>query len=95
QDQSAGIRTLDEINSTIDLINQSLATSTKGLLDNSVSYVQSSRQWGLLEVAAGILATLIAVAILFKDVNIRNRLEEELRVAKKQADDNARMKEQF
>jgi len=89
------IRTLDEINSTIDLINQSLGTTTKALIDNSISFVRSSRNWGLMEVGTGILATLIAVAVLFRDINVRNRLENELRVAKKQAEENALMKEQF
>jgi signal transduction histidine kinase/CheY-like chemotaxis protein/HPt (histidine-containing phosphotransfer) domain-containing protein len=95
QDQSAGLRTIDSINSTIDLINHSLGKTTRGLIDNSITYVQSSRNWGLLEVGIGIFATLIAVVILFRDINVRNRLEAELRIAKKQADDNAMMKEQF
>ncbi len=95
EDQSAGLQTMDSINSTIDLINYSLGKTTRGLIDNSITYVRSSRNWGMLEVSAGILATLIAVVILFRDVNVRNRLEAELRIAKKQADKNAMMKEQF
>ena len=39
----------------------------------------------MLEVSTGVLATLIAVVILFRDINVRNRLEAELRIAKKQA----------
>lgn len=95
QEQSAGLQTMDSINSTIDLINHSLGKTTRGLIDNSITYVHSSRNWGMLEVSVGILATLIAVIILFRDINVRNRLEAELRIAKKQADDNAMMKEQF
>ncbi len=95
EEQNAGLQTMDSINSTIDLINHSLGKTTRGLIDNSVTYVRSSRNWGMLEVSAGILATLIAVVILFRDVNLRNRLEAELRIAKKQADENAMMKEQF
>ena len=87
--------TLDKINETIDLINESLGETSKGLINNSISYVQSSRNWGLLEVGIGIFATLIAVVILFRDINVRNRLETELRIAKKRADDHAMMKEQF
>ncbi len=93
--QNAGIQIMDSINSTIDLINQSLGKTTRDLIDNSISYVRSSRNWGLLEVSAGILATLIAMVILFRDINVRNRLEAELRIAKKQAEENAGMKEQF
>jgi len=95
QEQSAGLQTMDSINSIIDLINHSLGKTTRGLIDNSITYVRSSRNWGMLEVSVGILATLIAVIILFRDINVRNRLEAELRIAKKQADENAMMKEQF
>lgn len=90
-----GAETLDKINATIDLINESLGETSKGLINNSITYVQSSRNWGLLEVGIGIFATLIAVVILFRDINVRNRLEAELRIAKKRADDHAMMKEQF
>jgi signal transduction histidine kinase/CheY-like chemotaxis protein/HPt (histidine-containing phosphotransfer) domain-containing protein len=95
QNQSAGLQTMDSINATIDLINHSLGKTTSSLINNSITYVQSSRNWGLLEVGVGIFATLIAVIILFRDINVRNKLEAELRIAKKQADDNAMMKEQF
>jgi signal transduction histidine kinase/CheY-like chemotaxis protein/HPt (histidine-containing phosphotransfer) domain-containing protein len=95
ENQNAGLQTMDSINSTIDLINQSLGKTTRSLINNSITYVQSSRNWGLLEVGVGIFATLIAVIILFRDINVRNKLEAELRIAKKQADDNAMMKEQF
>ncbi len=95
QNQSVGLQTMDSINATIDLINHSLGKTTSSLINNSITYVQSSRNWGLLEVGVGIFATLIAVIILFRDINVRNRLEAELRIAKKRADNNAKMKEQF
>ena len=93
--ENSGLTLMAEINSTVDLINASLSKTTQSLINNSIAYVQSSKKWGLLEVAIGILAMIGAIIILFRDINVRNRLETELRIAKKQADDNAMMKEQF
>ncbi len=90
-----GINTMTEITNTVDEINESLGNTTKILLDNSVEYVSASKNWSYLEIALGILTALAAVVILIADINTRNKLESELRVAKKLADDNALMKEQF
>lgn len=89
------ISTMDEINQSIDEINESLSQTTKKLIDNSVEYVGESEKWSYLEIAIGILIAVSAMIVLFRDVNTRNRLEAELRVAKKQAENNALMKEQF
>lgn len=90
-----GIKTMAEINNTVDAINDSLSKTTKVLLDNSIEYVNVSKNWSYLEIALGILSAITAVIILLSDINTRNKLENELRLAKKQADDNAIMKEQF
>ena len=89
------LETMDEINSVIDEINTSLAQSTQVLLNNSVDYLRVSKKWSLLEVALGVLVALAGVIILFRDINLRNHLEQELRNAKKQAEDIAIAKEQF
>ncbi|MBI3520707.1 MAG: response regulator [Bacteroidetes bacterium] len=93
--QTSGINTMTEITNTVDEINESLSKTTKSLLDNSVEYVSASKNWSYLEITLAILTALAAVVILIADINTRNKLEEELRVAKKLADDNALMKEQF
>lgn len=89
------IQTMTEINNAINLINESLSKTTAVLLNNSVEFVQVSKKWSFLEVAIGILAAIAAVIILFRDINVRNSLENELRIAKKLSDENALMKEQF
>lgn len=93
--QDAGINTLTEITNTVDDINDSLSKTTKMLLDNSVEYVDASKSWSYLEISLAILTAIAAVIILITDINTRNKLEDELRIAKKQADENAIMKEQF
>ncbi len=93
--QDAGINTLTEITNTIDEINDSLSKTTKTLLDNSIEYVDTSKSWSYLEISLAILTAIAAVVILITDINTRNKLEDELRIAKKQADENALAKEQF
>ena len=93
--ESAGINTMTEITNTVDEINESLSKNTKTLLDHSVEYVSASKNWSYLEIGLGILTALAAVIILVTDINTRNKLEDELRIAKKLADENAIMKEQF
>ena len=95
QYQEVGINTMSEIIKTIDEINESLSGTTKKLLDNSIEYVDESKQWSLLEITLGIITAIAAVIFLFTDINTRNRLEAELREAKKIADDNVVLKEQF
>lgn len=87
--------TLGEINAVIDEIDKSLSRTTQVLIDNSVEYVRVSKKWSVLEVALGVIVSLAALLLLLRDISIRNKLEAELRVAKKQAEDNAMMKEQF
>lgn len=89
------LQTMNEIHKVIDNINTSLNVSTERLIERSVEYVRVSKIWSFLEVAVGILAALAAVVVLFRDVNLRTKLENELRIAKKQAEDNALLKEQF
>jgi len=93
--ESGGINTMTEITNTVDEINESLSKNTKTLLDHSVEYVSASKNWSYLEIGLGILTALAAVIILVTDINTRNKLEDELRIAKKLADENAIMKEQF
>ena len=93
--QDAGINTLTEITNTIDEINDSVSKTTKILLDNSVEYVDASKSWSYLEISLAVLTAIAAVIILITDINTRNKLEDDLRIAKKQADENAVMKEQF
>jgi signal transduction histidine kinase/CheY-like chemotaxis protein/HPt (histidine-containing phosphotransfer) domain-containing protein len=90
-----GLQTMSDINTTVEAINESLSKTTKQLLNNSVEFVDASKNWSLLEIAIGILIALAASVFLLRDINIRNKLEEELRIAKKRADDNALLKEQF
>jgi signal transduction histidine kinase/CheY-like chemotaxis protein len=94
-DVDVDVATSDEIRTIIEEINESLSKTTQVLLDNSTEYVRVSKKWNLLEVIIGVLVAGIAVLIVFRDINIRNKLEHELRRAKKQADDNAVLKEQF
>ena len=93
--QDVSINTLTEITNTVDDINDSLSKTTKILLDTSVEYVDASKSWSYLEISLAILTAIAAVIILITDINTRNKLENELRIAKKQADENAVMKEQF
>lgn len=93
--QEAGAKTMEQINTTTDEINSSLAGTTQQLLDKSVEYVNVSRKWNLLEIAIAILTALTALVILFRDINIRSNLEKELRKAKEAADNNAAAKAQF
>lgn len=95
QMQDVGINTMTEITNTVDEINESLSKTTKTLLDNSVEYVSASKNWSFLEITLGILTAIAAVIILITDINTRNKLEDELRIAKKLADENAIIKEQF
>lgn len=89
------LNTMSEIISTVDDINESLSGTTKTLLDNSVEYVSASKNWSYLEISLGIFTALAAVVILVTDINTRNKLEDELRIAKHKADENAMLKEQF
>lgn len=93
--QSEDINSITEITNTVDEINDSLSKTTKILLDNSEGYVSASKNWSLLEITLAIIAAITAVIILITDINTRNKLENELRIAKKLADKNAIMKEQF
>ncbi len=95
ESQVTDVNTITEITATIDEINESLSTTTKLLLDHSVDYVSASKNWSYLEITLGIITALAAVMILITDINTRNKLEEELRIAKQAADENAVMKEQF
>jgi len=90
-----GINTLKEIIKVIDEIDYSLSKTTQVLIDNSIDYVRVSKRWSILEVLFGFIVSFAALVLLLRDVSIRNKLEAELRIAKKQADDNATMKEQF
>lgn len=85
----------DAIRALTDTINESLSLTKRTLLSQSNAYVEVSRRWSFLEVALGIMVALVGVLIVFRDIDLRNKLEEELRRAKKQADDNAMLKEQF
>ena len=93
--QDVNVNTLTEITNTVDDINDSLSKTTKILLDTSVEYVDASKSWSYLEISLAILTAIAAVIILITDINTRNKLEDDLRIAKKQADENAVMKEQF
>ena len=93
--EDVGINTMTEITTTVDEINDSLSRTTKTLIDNSVEYVSASKNWSVLEIALGIMTAIAAVVILIADVNTRNKLEKQLRIAKRQADQNAILKEQF
>jgi signal transduction histidine kinase/DNA-binding response OmpR family regulator len=94
-DENVSLQTMEEIRAQIDLINESLSRTTKTLIDNSVQFVSASKRSSMLQIALGILIALAALTILLRDVNVRNRLEAELRVAKQKAEDNALLKEQF
>ena len=85
----------DEVRSTLDTIAARLDNNTLVLLENSVDYVAASRTWNIVEIALAIILSLTAVAIVFRDINTRTRLENELRVAKQRSDENAIIKEQF
>lgn len=87
--------TLEEINTVIEEIDKSLSKTTEQLIDNSVEYVRESKKWSVLEVLLGVFVSFAALVLLLRDITVRNKLEAELRVAKKQAENNATMKEQF
>ena len=87
--------TLDEISLALDEINISLSVRTKKLLDNSVDYLRISRNRSILEIILGVLVLMAGLVVLFRDINLRNELEQELIKAKQQAEDNAQAKEQF
>lgn len=86
---------MKEIADVSSVIEKSLSHTTQGLLDNSVEYVRVSRNWNLVDVLLGVIVLAVTLILLLRDIGIRNQLEAELRIAKKQADDNATMKEQF
>mgnify|MGYP000861690928 CR=1 FL=1 len=86
---------MDEINQAIEELNSGLSETTQELIANNGEYLNVSKKWSLLETLLGVLVALAGVIILFRDINLRNKLEAELRNAKKQAEDNANMKEQF
>ena len=90
-----GTNALDEINNIIEDIDRSLSKTTQMLIDNSVEFVTVSKNWSILEVLLGLIVSFAALMLLLRDISIRNKLEAELRIAKKHADDNATMKEQF
>jgi signal transduction histidine kinase/DNA-binding response OmpR family regulator len=93
--EDKGSSTMSEIHAEIDLINESLGRTTGQLIDNSVEYVRVSRNWSILEVVFGILISALSLFLLLRDINIRNRLETELKEAKKIAEENANAKERF
>ncbi len=86
---------MTDIHALIEEIESSLSKTTQTLIDNSVEYVRVSKRWSVLEVILGVIVSFLALVLLIRDINIRNKLEEELRIAKKHADDNAMLKEQF
>ncbi|MCW3082982.1 MAG: response regulator [Bacteroidetes bacterium] len=90
-----GSQSMDLINKTIDDINISLNATTQQLIANGVEYTDASQRWNILEIIFAVVTALTALILLFRDFNLRIKLEEELRVAKKQADDNAALKETF
>ncbi len=87
--------TMSDIHALIDEIESSLGKTSQTLIDNSIDYVRDSKKWSVLEVVLGVVVSFLALLLLIRDINIRNKLEEELRIAKKLADDNATLKEQF
>jgi signal transduction histidine kinase/DNA-binding NarL/FixJ family response regulator len=87
--------TMSDIHALIDEIESSLGKTSQTLIDNSVDYVRVSKKWSVLEVVLGVVVSFLALLLLIRDINIRNKLEDELRIAKKLADDNATLKEQF
>ncbi len=93
--QEISVNTMAEIIKTIDEIDESLSKTTTTLLDNSIDYVKASKTWSFLEITLGIITAIAAVIILIADINTRNKLEDELRIAKKIADENTIAKEQF
>jgi signal transduction histidine kinase/CheY-like chemotaxis protein/HPt (histidine-containing phosphotransfer) domain-containing protein len=93
--QNNGVNTMTEIKNSIDEISENLSKTTKVLLDNSIEFVNASKKWIYLEITFGFLTALIAVIILISDINTRNNLENELRIAKLKADENSLLKEQF
>lgn len=86
---------LQQINETIEEITSILSAHTQLLITKNAENLNVSKKWNLLEIAIGVLVALAAVIILFRDINLRNQLEAELRNAKKQAEENATLKEQF
>ncbi len=90
-----GKEIVEEINKALVEIINSLSAASVVLISKSNDLLEASQKWSYGEIIIGILASLAAILILFRDINVRNRLEVELRAAKKQADENAMLKEQF
>ncbi|PBQ32495.1 hypothetical protein CNR22_12165 [Sphingobacteriaceae bacterium] len=87
--------TLNEISTLMHEIDSSLSYTTQSLIDRNVNSVKVSRNWGILEVVLGVIVLFVSLLLLLRDLNIRNKLEAELLIAKNQADDNSMMQEQF
>ncbi len=92
---SEGKQIIEEINSTLVEIVNELTKASVVLIKRSNELLDVSKKWTYGEIIIGILASLLAIFILFRDINIRNKLEKELRGAKKQAEESAMLKEQF
>ncbi len=90
-----GKEIVEKINNTLVEIINSLSATSVVLIGKSNELLEVSHKWSYGEIIMGILASLLAILILFRDINVRNKLEIELRAAKKQADENAMLKEQF
>jgi signal transduction histidine kinase/DNA-binding response OmpR family regulator len=85
----------DPIAETILEISGQLDLRTSTLINNNKDFLSDFRKWLLLEVLFIVLVVISGLILVFRDINIRVKLETELRRAKKEADDNALVKEQF
>jgi signal transduction histidine kinase/DNA-binding NarL/FixJ family response regulator len=94
-DDESQLNTVDEIRTVLDEINEHLDQHTRVLIDNSIAYVTETRNWSVAEVSITVALAIIALIIVFRDINTRTRLEAELRKAKQKSDENAQIKEQF
>jgi signal transduction histidine kinase/DNA-binding response OmpR family regulator len=92
---AAGLVSMADVLEVIEQINESQNSTSQILINNSISYVEESKKYAFLEIIIGFLVALTAVVILFRDVNVRNKLEKDLFIAKQRADNIALMKEQF
>ncbi len=90
-----GKEIVEEINDALGDIMNELSKTSVALIKRSNDLLDVSQKWSYGEILIGILASIAAILILFRDTNVRNKLEIELRAAKKQADENAMLKEQF
>ncbi len=90
-----GSEIVSDINKVLVEINNNLSLASVSLIKKSNKLLQVSQRWSYGEIVVGILAFLAMIIILFRDINVRNRLEIELRTAKHKADENAMLKEQF